>query len=110
MKKEEVTRERKDTDGDPHVKARQNQRRIAILKNDTHRKMKDEITFLATNPTHYAVGVYFKPGKGNPKVVLKGVDHMALYMKEVAKKHDVPIYEDPPLARELYNKAIEKVL
>lgn len=107
MKKQDVRRDHKDSDGDPQVKMRQNQRRIALLKNDTHKRMKEEVTFLATNPTHYAVAVYFKPGKGNPKVVIKGVDHMALFMKEVAKKHQVPIYEDPPLARELYSKVLE---
>lgn len=107
MKKDEVKRDRKDTDGDPEVKFRQNQRRIAILKNQIHKTMKEEVTFIATNPTHYAVGIHFKPGKGNPKVMIKGIDHMALYMKEMAKKYDVPIYEDPPLARELYNRVVE---
>ncbi|PGK51589.1 flagellar biosynthesis protein FlhB [Priestia megaterium] len=107
MKKEEIKRDRKDTEGDPEVKFRQNQRRIAILKNDTNKKMKSEVTFITTNPTHYAVAIYFKPGRGNPKVVLKGVDHMALYIKEIAKKYEVPIYEDPPLTRELYSKVLE---
>ena len=107
MKKEEIKRDRKDTDGDPEVKFRQNQRRIAFFKNNLHKKMKEEVTFMTTNPTHYAVAVYFRPGKGNPKVVIKGMDHYALLMKDVAKKYNVPIYEDPPLARELYNRVIE---
>jgi len=107
MKKDEVKREHRENEGSPEVKSRQNQRRIAILKNETNRKMKSEVTFLTTNPTHYAVGIYFKPGHGNPRVVLKGIDNIALYMKETAKKYDVPIYEDPPLTRDLYNKVLE---
>jgi flagellar biosynthesis protein FlhB len=56
-----------------------------------------------TNPTHYAVALKYEHGKMNaPKVVAKGVDTIAAKIREVATANDVPLMENPPLARALY--------
>ena len=57
-----------------------------------------------TYPTHYAVALKYDLNRDNaPKVVAKGVDHIARRIIEIAKQHGVEIYRDPPLARALYN-------
>ena len=62
-----------------------------------------EATVVITNPTHYAVALKYESGKmAAPVCVAKGVDHMALSIRQVAEEHDVPIVENPPLARALY--------
>jgi flagellar biosynthetic protein FlhB len=56
-----------------------------------------------TNPSHYAVAVrYDEAGMGAPRVVAKGVDHLAAKIREVAMDSGVPLFEAPPLARALY--------
>lgn len=56
-----------------------------------------------TNPTHYAVAIRYDSTKENaPKILAKGVDNLALRIKEMAYKHNVLVYENPNLARELY--------
>lgn len=58
-----------------------------------------------TNPTHFAVAIRYDTEKENaPKVVAKGVDNMALKIKEIARENGVQVIENPPLARELYKK------
>lgn len=106
MKKQEVKDEHKNTEGNPETKRRQRQVAIQMLRNEVRTKV-PESTVLITNPTHYSVAIYYKRGEGPPKVVAKGIDHIALYMREIAKEHDIPIYEAPPLARELYKKVGE---
>jgi flagellar biosynthetic protein FlhB len=56
-----------------------------------------------TNPTHFAVALKYDPTKMNaPKMIAKGRNHLALKIREIAEKHNIPIVEDPPLARALY--------
>jgi flagellar biosynthetic protein FlhB len=55
-----------------------------------------------TNPTHYAVALQYEKGMEAPICVAKGADHMALQIREIAKKHSIPIVESPPLARALH--------
>jgi flagellar biosynthesis protein FlhB len=57
-----------------------------------------------TNPTHYSVALRYKPQEGDaaPTVLAKGLDLVALKIREIAKENNVPIHEDPPLARALY--------
>ena len=56
-----------------------------------------------TNPTHYSVALKYERGKqGAPEVVAKWLDDLALRIREIAKEHDVPLMEDPPLARALH--------
>jgi flagellar biosynthetic protein FlhB len=60
-------------------------------------------TVVVTNPTHYAVALQYKVGETSaPVCVAKGADAIALKIREEAAKHEVPIIEDPPLARALY--------
>ncbi len=62
-----------------------------------------DASVIITNPDHYAVALLYKMGTMNaPKVVAKGVDFMAQKIKEIARENDVPIIENPPLARALY--------
>lgn len=107
MKKEEVKDERKQNDGSPEVKARQRQVMREILKRDITQKT-PESDFLITNPTHYAIAIrYNKELDDVPRVIVKGVDELALYMKDIAKNNDIPIHEDPPFAREIYERVKE---
>ncbi len=62
-----------------------------------------EATVIITNPTHYAVALKYEQGKmAAPICVAKGIDALALKIREVAKEHNVPIVENPPLARALH--------
>lgn len=102
MSKQEVKEEFKQTEGNPEVrsKIRQKQREMA-----RHRMMQDvkKADVVVTNPTHYAVAIAYKPGEmPAPKVLAKGQGLIALRIREIAKEHDVPVLENPPLARELH--------
>lgn len=103
MTKEEVKEEGRQSEGDPMVKARirglmrQRVRKI-ILKN-----LQKRADVVITNPTHYAVALEYKPYKMNaPVVVAKGVDFLALRIREIAEENGIPIVEEPPLAQALY--------
>jgi flagellar biosynthetic protein FlhB len=102
MSRQELTDEIKQSEGDPVVKAR-----IRALRQERARRRMmaaiPEATVVITNPTHYAVALKYESGKmGAPVCVAKGVDAVALRIREVAEEHDVPIVENPPLARALY--------
>ena len=111
MTKEEVRQEHKNSEGDPHVKARirEVQRRFA-----RQRMMADvpKATVVITNPTHVAValrwegdapdGARGRRSAAAPVVVAKGVDLVAQRIKEVAREAGVPLREDVPLARALH--------
>jgi len=103
MSKHEVKDELKSTEGDPHVRARirRIQREVA-----SRRMMADvpKATVVITNPTHYAVALRYErsEARGAPRVVAKGVERVALRIRELAEEAGVPCYEDPPLARALH--------
>jgi len=102
MTKQEVKDERKQTDGDPRVKGRLRQ-----IRRDRFQKrlvsLIEEADVVVTNPTHYAVALNYKHGEMDvPVVAAKGVDWIALRMREFADEFGVPIVENPPLARALY--------
>ena len=59
-------------------------------------------TVIVTNPTHYSVALRYETGDAAPVCVAKGVDALALRIREVAREHSVPIVENVPLARALY--------
>jgi len=102
MSRQELKDEVKQSEGDPQIKARIRQIR---LERSRKRMMAavPEATVVITNPTHYAVALKYESGKmGAPVCVAKGVDHLALSIRQLAKEHDVPIVENPPLARALY--------
>ncbi|HEX3972455.1 MAG TPA: flagellar biosynthesis protein FlhB [Stellaceae bacterium] len=102
MSKQEVKEENKQSEGDPMVKARLR----GIRMNRARKRMMAAVpkaSVVVTNPTHFAVALAYEMGEsGAPKVVAKGADLVALKIREIAKEHDVPIVENPPLARALY--------
>ena len=102
MTKEELKEDFKQSDGDPHVKARQRQLRIERSR----RRMMQAVptaTLVVMNPTHFAVALKYEAGSTPaPLCVAKGVDSLALKIREVAEAAGVPIIEDAPLARALY--------
>ena len=102
MSRQELRDEIKQSEGDPQVKARIRQIRLDRAKKRMMAAV-PEATVVITNPTHYAVALKYESGKMNaPVCVAKGVDHMALSIREVAEEHEVPVVENPPLARALY--------
>ncbi len=103
MTRKELEDEQKQTEGDPHVKGRRRDRAIAIASN---RMLVDTRTasVLIVNPQHYAVALKWERERGGaPICVAKGVDHMAMALRRVARAHQVPIFPDPPLARLLHS-------
>ena len=101
MSKQEVKDEYKQTEGDPLIKGKQKQKMRQMSMGQVQQAVPDA-SAVVTNPTHYAVGIRYEEGMEAPKVVAKGRDELAIFIKEVAKEHDIPIFEDPPLARGLY--------
>ncbi|ESQ86285.1 hypothetical protein AEAC466_03550 [Asticcacaulis sp. AC466] len=102
MSKQEQKEEYKQTEGDPHIKARLRQLRMEKGRRRMMSNVKNA-TVVVTNPTHYAVALQYEPGEmAAPVCVAKGMDAVALKIREEAGKHTVPIVEDPPLARALY--------
>jgi flagellar biosynthetic protein FlhB len=102
MTKQEVKEEHKQTEGDPKIKSKLRQIR---MQRSRRRMMKAVPTasVIITNPTHFAVALLYEMGAASaPKVVAKGADLIALRIREIGEENDVPIVENPPLARSLY--------
>ena len=102
MSKQEIKEEYKQNEGDPQIKAKIRQIRQERAKKRMIAAV-PEATVIITNPTHYAIALKYDQGKmAAPICVAKGVDALALRIREVAKEHNVPIIENPPLARALH--------
>ncbi len=102
MSKQEMKDEYKNTEGDPLIAAKLRQIR---MEKSRQRMMQNvpKATVIITNPTHYAVALRYEAGENAaPVCVAKGVDRVALKIREIANEHDVPIIEDRPLARALF--------
>jgi len=104
MSKHEVKEEWKQQEGNPQIKGkiRQKMREISMRRMMQHVPQADVII---TNPTHYAVALQYDmmSGKGGaPKLIAKGVDFMAKRIRESAIESNIPIVENPPLARAIY--------
>ncbi len=103
MTKQEVRDVHKQAEGDPMIKARLRQ----IRAERARRRMLaavPEADVVVTNPTHYAVALRYDPAAMNaPKVTAKGVDKVAQRIRAAAEEHAVPLMEDPPLARALFD-------
>jgi flagellar biosynthetic protein FlhB len=102
MSRQEIKDEAKQMDGDPLLKAR-----LRSIRMDRARKRMltavPKATMVIVNPTHYAVAMrYVRSEGGAPVVVAKGVDLIALRIREIAEENKIPIIEDKPLARSLY--------
>src|SRR3984893_16717536 len=101
MSLQEMKEEFKQSEGDPHIKGRIRQLRQARMK----KRMMAAVptaSVIITNPTHYAVALSYERGMSAPVCVAKGVDTLALKIREVADRHDVAIVENTPLARTLH--------
>jgi flagellar biosynthesis protein FlhB len=101
MSVQEVKDEYKQMEGDPTVKAKLRQIRVERGR----KRMMAAVptaTVIITNPTHYAVALKYEQGMGAPVVVAKGVDSVAFRIREIGEENNVPIVENPPLARALH--------
>jgi flagellar biosynthetic protein FlhB len=101
MSVRELKEEFKQTEGDPMVKAKIRQIRETRMR----KRMMAAVptaSVVITNPTHYAVALKYERGMNAPLCVAKGVDAMALRIRDVAVANDVPIVQNPPLARALH--------
>jgi flagellar biosynthetic protein FlhB len=102
MTKQEIRDENRRNDGDPHIKQRIRRLRRELLR----RRMMQEVpkaTAVIVNPTHYAVAIRFDTETmSSPIVVAKGKNWLALRIRQVAVENEVPVVENPPLARSLY--------
>ena len=103
MTKQEVKDELKDIEGDPKIKARIKSIQMQMAR---QRMMSSvpQSDVVVTNPTHYAVAIkYDKTKAPAPIVTAKGIDYLAFQIREIAKENNVPIVENRPVARALYN-------
>jgi flagellar biosynthesis protein FlhB len=106
MTKQELKDEYRQSEGDPHVKAKLRQLRQERAR---ARMMQAVPTadVVITNPTHYSIALKYNPEENDaPIVVAKGVDDLAMRIREVAREHDVIILPNPPLARILFETVI----
>jgi flagellar biosynthetic protein FlhB len=101
MSLQEIKEEHKQSEGDPHIKGRIRQLRVARMKKRMMAAV-PKASVIITNPTHYSVALQYNRGMSAPICVAKGVDHLAFKIREIAKQHDIPIVENVPLARALY--------
>jgi flagellar biosynthetic protein FlhB len=110
MSKEEIKEEYRESEGDPLIKAK-----IKSLQRDmARRRMMEAVpkaTVVITNPTHIAVALlYQKGGNGAPQVIAKGKGHIAATIRELARKHRIPLVEDKPLARALFKVKLDSTI
>jgi flagellar biosynthetic protein FlhB len=101
MSRQEIKDEMRESEGDPIVKGRLRQLRMERAR----KRMMAEVPkadVVVTNPTHYAVALKYDAQMTSPKVVAKGVDKVAQKIREIAAENDVPVVENPPLARGLF--------
>jgi flagellar biosynthetic protein FlhB len=101
MSLQEMKEEFKQSEGDPHIKGKLRQLRQARMKKRMMAAV-PKASVIITNPTHYAVALSYERGMSAPVCVAKGIDNIALKIREIAGKHDIPIVENVPLARALY--------
>ncbi len=102
MTKQEVKDEHKQSQGDPIVKSRQR----SVARDRARRRMMKQVpraTLVIANPTHFAVALrYVQAENDAPVVVAKGQDLIALKIREIAEANNIPVFEDPPLARSMF--------
>jgi flagellar biosynthetic protein FlhB len=102
MTREELKEEMRNSEGDPHVKARQRRRR----KTKSQKQMLDNVPkadVVVTNPTHIAIALrYDRKTMKAPRILAKGIRLNALRIREIATKHQIPIVENKPLARMMF--------
>ncbi len=106
MTKDEVKREYKDSEGDPHIKSRRRQLAEEAIEQAILDKTR-KATVLVVNPTHYAIALYYDENAEKLPVVMgKGEGRLALRMMKAAQEEGIPIMRDIPLARGLFAEAV----
>jgi len=101
MSLQDMKMEYKQSEGDPHIKGKLRQLRQQRMKKRMMAAV-PQASVIITNPTHYAVALRYERGMAAPICVAKGIDTLALKIREIAGKHDIPIVENVPLARALH--------
>ncbi len=102
MSKQEIKDEFKQMEGDPQIKARIKKLQMELAKKRMMQNVPSS-DVVVTNPTHYAVALrYDKTKEKAPRVLAKGINHLALRIKQIAIENGVSVVENPSLARELY--------
>lgn len=102
MSKQEIKDEHKQQEGDPHIKGKLRQIRMERARQRMMAAV-PSADVVITNPTHFAVALKYETGLMQaPILVAKGVDNVAFRIRDLAKEHDIPIVENPPLARALH--------
>jgi flagellar biosynthetic protein FlhB len=105
MSRREVRNEHKEREGDPRIRARVRQLRAEFLKQSRALRKLPDADVLITNPTHLAVAISYKHGQmPAPQLIAKGAGGLAAKMRKVARRHNIPVVENPPLARALYKR------
>ncbi len=109
MTAQELKDEYRELEGDPLVKSRRLKKARELLRKRRldHAVLRSD--FVVTNPTHYAVALRYDPTEAPaPRVMAKGIRKRALRIKALAQAYNIPIVEDPPLARALYHSVPEE--
>ncbi len=110
MTKQEIKEEFKETEGDPHLKARVR----SIQQEMARKRMMAEVPkadVVVTNPTHLSVALkYDRETMSAPQVIAKGADHLALKIREIAREHQVVMVENVPVARALYQLEVGQTI
>jgi flagellar biosynthetic protein FlhB len=101
MSLQEIKEEYKQTEGNPAVKGKLKQLRLSKARKRMMAAV-PKASVVITNPTHYAVALQYERGMEAPICVAKGMDALALKIREIAAEHSVPVVENPPLARALH--------
>lgn len=105
MTKQEVKDEYKQAEGDPQIKGKIKQKQREISQRRMMQSVADA-TVVITNPTHLAIALKYEENSDMeaPKVVAKGADYIAIKIKTLAKENNIPIVENKPLARMMYDR------
>lgn len=108
MSRQELKDEYKQTEGSPEIKSKQRQ----LMQQASKKRMMANVPkadVIITNPEHYSIALkYSYQEMSAPIIVAKGLDLVAMKIREIAKEHDIPIVENPPLARALFLVELDK--
>ena len=105
MSRREVRDEHKNREGDPRIRSRLRQLRNEVLKQSRAMRSLPDADVLITNPTHISVAISYKHGQmPAPKLLAKGAGGLATKMRKAARRLNIPVVENPPLARALYKR------
>ncbi|KQV99315.1 type III secretion system export apparatus subunit SctU [Rhizobacter sp. Root1221] len=108
MSKDDIKREHKESEGDPHLKGHLKSMQQEMVMNAPEKRVPGA-TVVVTNPTHYAVALRYNEAESPvPVIVAKGMDEAAAVIRELAKTHRVPIIGNPPLARALHKLPLDQ--